>query len=292
MVFFGVGCVAVGFGAGYFVSHEISKRREQSIRDYYMEELSKQNNGLREYYKKKLAEESKKLAEVVGDITKDTELTEDEAKDLIVEPDDGDKEVNIYKGKRASEPAKDKVVEEYHKMYGEPKIEKDPWDCEPVDDDFMNLANPHDAIQRPYLVKRAEALGDEGDYRSDYKQYQLIWFVDDVEKGPDGEFEHVPVLYAEGERCDVSFVNDDPYHERTIKKEEAMLILGHEWKDHFGDDTFDDETGDGYDYDANECVVRNDALKAYFWIQREQSMYKVVIAGLEPGDPFDYSKVR
>lgn len=283
----GVGCLAAGFGIGYGVATHVEKKkseeRELNLKNELTDSFAAQISEQREYYKHKLhkqdqVEETKaELVEATKELIKDTEMKPEEANKAT----DG---VNIYKGMRASEIVQEKVEkEDYHKMYGPEDVPGSDFAEDVWDGVNINVApEPEDdpSVLGPHLVDRAEALGDIPNWRQDYEQFQFIYFTEDVEKGPDGEFEHVPVLYAEGDRDSVDF--DTPYTDRCIKKEEAEDIIGHEWRDAFGT----------RDYDMNEVVIRNDKAHAYFWIQREHNMYKVAIQKLGPGDPFDYSKVR
>ena len=292
----GVGSAIVAAGVTYGVCRHVYKKKETDLRESLSDAYGKQLSDQRTYYIKKIKGEvpatKEEIAKATEELMKPTEMTEDEAKEIIDTPD-----VVVYrtpdKKMRASEIAQEKVVEEYHRMYGDASIIDD---CDFDPDDLPDL-DEEDEFEYtgalPLLVRRAEANGDLMSFRPTYKQYQLLYFVEDVEKDADGDFQHVPVLYCEGERIsDKVDDENDPYRDRVMKRAEIKEVLGHIWKDHFGDDTYDEDTDTGYDYDTNEVIVRNDKLKAYFWIQREHSMYKCAIAGLAPGDNFDYSTVR
>lgn len=297
----GVGSAVVAAGVTYGVCRHISKKRETELRESLSEAYGKQLSDQRVYYLKKIKGEvpstKEDIAKATEEIMKPQEMTEEEVKEIIEHPEvvvykgpDKDK----YKGMRASEIAQAQVVEEYHHMYGDASVIED---CDFDPDDLPDLDKEEEYLypmaSKPLLVRRGEATGDLPILRPQYKQYQLLYFVEDVEKDADGDIQHVPVMYCEGERIsDKVDDENDPYRDRVMKRAEIEAVLGHLWKEHFGDDTYDEDTGCGFDYDANEVVVRNDGLKAYFWIQREHNMYKCAILGLEPGAEFDYSTVR
>ena len=283
----GIGSAAVAglgtyFGCRYHYTKKIKKLHAE-YNDILGEKLTEQRN----YYISKAR--SKDLAEEVKEAVKEVEMTPEEAVESV---DDG-KPV-IYDGtkKRASEIVQENTVREdaqiktsYHTMYGGPTIDPlfDP--DEDIMDRLENDPNPHDMIQRPYLISRDTFYKDDLDNAMDYAQIEMMYFIGDCEKDADGNINYLPVLYSNG-RVDgyTDITNDGRFEERCLKADEIAEVLGQEWKTAFG-------SGE-YGYDENECMVRNDALKTEFIIIRDDRMYKCVIADCEPGDPFDYSQVR
>lgn len=270
-VLVGVGAAAVTGVSTYFVTKRIVTKK---CKEKYENELSNQLNQCRAYYKAN--GEKISLSDTIPE-AKDVEYeTEESAKEdngieKIVVSDT--KITGTAPKKTASEIAQENAVVSYHKMYGEPTL-NDLWDDEPEDAEDQIVDEP----KGPYLIKQAEYYREEG-YDCANMTDEFILFTGDFIRDEDGNKEYIEILYH-------------PDDDRVVKSAEAAMLLGQEWRHRFGDNTYDPETGDGYDYDADKVCVRNNAVHTDYCILRDDRMYKCAIAGLEPGDPFDYDSVR
>lgn len=280
----GVLSAAVAGGTTYFVTKNVVSKR---LKEKYEEDLANQLNACRQYHKEKLIKNLKDLEKEYDSKEAAKEDIKEDEKLVITNPE---------KKVTAKDVVNEQAVRDYHKMYGAPTVET------LFDDDDDSEEEDYFKRSGPYLIRRSdyfnEDLNTENNY---YDKVELMLFTGDFIKHADGEKEYLEIMYADG-RANEKFDEDgniipikpdeDPYYQRVIPSSELAAILGQEWRHHFGDDTYDSETGDGYDYDENEVYVRNDDLKTDFSIIRDDRMYKCVIEGLNPGDNFDYSKVR
>lgn len=265
-VLVGVGSAAVATTATYFTTRYLVKK---SLKEKYEDDLANQLNQCRAYYSSKLKKlNGEEIKPEVDDVYYETEEEAKEENNIgtgVIITDPNEK-------KRASEIVQENTVS-YHKMYGE--ATGDPlWD----EDDIMIEKILDDEPKGPYLIKQAEYYREEG-YDCANVTDEFILFTGDFIRHEDGEKEYIEILYSPGE-------------DRVVKSAEAAMLLGQEWRHRFGDDTFDPETGDGYDYDADKVCVRNNSVHTDYCIIRDDRMYKCAIAGCEPGDSFDYDSVR
>ena len=294
-VLVGLGSAAITGGATWYITRRVvSKKVKDECKVKYESDLASQLNACRDYYKRKIHEADVECTEFPEDgedvKTYDSKEEAETKNDIngVVIRGEGWK-------KRASEIAQEMEVQNYHKMYGEPTV-KAIFD-EDDDDDLPDIKPT-----APYCIRKSVFYKeDEGfDEVEDYAVVELLYFTEDFIRKPDGEKEYLEIIYCNGYADDhrdaegniIPITVDDPWRERVIKPAEVAAILGQDWRNHFGDDTWDPSTRDGFDYDANEVCVRNNALKTDFIIIREHSMFKVAIEGLEPGDPYDYDKIR
>lgn len=282
-VLVGLGSAVVAGTGTWYVTQRVVKKK---VKEKYEADLAYQLNCCREYYKRKIHENDEELE----DIPDDDEVEEYDSVEEAEVDNDIDGLVVRKEGekRRASEIAQENEVKNYHKMYGEPTVETL---FDDDDDDYTpEIVTP----SGPYCIRKSVFYKeDEGfDMIEDYDQVEVLLFTEDFVRKDDGEKEYLEILYCNGylnERRDedgnlIPIKSDDPWRERVIKSSEAAAIFGQEWRTSFGDYRFN--------YDENEVCVRNDKLKTDFIIIREHNMYKVAIEGLEPGDPFDYDKVR
>lgn len=259
----GVGSAVAASAGTYFITKKIVSGK---CKDKYEAAMALQLNECRNYYRAK-------LLQVNTDLQAPKEVEYDSKEEAQKDNDVDDIVVTDTSKKTASEIMQEKEVVSYHKMYGEPKLE-DLWS----DDDDEDEDPLDDEPKGPYLIKQAEYYREEG-YDCANMTDEFILFTGDFTKTADGEKEYIQVLYSPGE-------------DRVVKSAEAAMLLGQEWRNRFGDDTFDPETGDGYDYEADKVCVRNNSVHTDYCIIRDDRMYKCAILGLEPGDPFDYDTVR
>jgi hypothetical protein len=237
----------------------------------------------RAYYNDKIKRMSRDTNMVI-DACRDQEMSEEAIQEIVEKPEDlviTDTGVKVTTPEPVKSSEADEPKTSYHKMYGDDKNMVQT--IIPAVQDEPEVY----AREQPYLIRRTQFY-DEYD---DYKKVQLMYFIGDVTKTESGDLTYVPVVHSEG-IMDKEAVGSDSneWEDRAIKLDEIERVIGHEWQSHIGDDSYNGTTG--YDYDINEAYVANDKLKTCFAILRDERMYKVVIAGLEPGDEFDYSKVR
>lgn len=294
-VLVGLGSAAVAGGATWYITRRVvSKKTKEECKEKYEQDLAFQLNACRDYYKRKIHAEDVELNDFPEDEIVEEYDSKEEAEtanniDGIIVRDEGSK-------KRASEIAQEMEVQNYHKMYGEPTV--DMIFDEDSDDDLPEVPTR----TTPYCIRKSVFYKeDEGfDEIEDYQTVEILLFTEDFIRKDDGEKEYLEIFYCNGYADDhrdaegnlIPITENDPWRERVIKSSEAAAIFGQEWRRHIGDDTWDPSTRDGFDYDANEVCVRNPALKTDFIICREHNMYKVAVEGLDPGEPFDYDKIR
>ena len=270
----GVISAAAAATGSYFVTRHVTTKK---LRDKYEQSTAEQLNQCREYYKTRIrrlgadartcimAETEKVMTE--ADVKSEVEEAKSEKDLVITDP-------SVKQEPRLTESESNNP---YHKMYGATEGEAPE---APVITDVGDDPSIY-ARERPYLITRSQFY----DEYTDYKKVSLMYFIGDVKRNESGDITYVPVLYSEG-RTDISVIgpDDQEFEERCIKLDEIDNLIGSEWKSHFSDVDFG--------YDNNEVLVANDKLKTCFSILRDERMYKVVIAGLDAGDEFDYSEVR
>ena len=275
---------AVAGGASYFVTKRVVSKQ---LKEKYENSLAEQLNACREYYNTKnfqnnLAEIKKIYEDQNKEYDSEEEAKEDIHKKSKLVISDPEK-------KKAGDVIDEQAMKEYHKMYGTPTVET-LFDDEDDDDEFEEMLKK----TGPYLIKRATYFNEIDEESKPYDKVELILFTGDFIRKEDGEKEYLEIMYADGianerfdENGDLIPINPktEPYYERVLKSAEIAAALGVDWRHHIGDD-------EDYDYDENEVFVRNDNLKTDFSIIRDDRMYKCVVAGLEPGDDFNYDEVR
>lgn len=288
-VLVGLGSAAVASGATYFVTRRVVSK---SCKQKYEKDLANQLNGCRQYYKRKIsaikngdeapAEEPESTEVEVYDTVEEAEQDND-IDGIVVRDENSSK-------RRASEIAQEIAVQNYHKMYGEPTVDTI-FDDDDEPDDLPEIPN-----KGPHCVLKEE--GWDNDKR--YEQVEIHLYTGDFIRKDDGEKEYLEIFYCNGYLLDKRDENgnpipislDDPWRERVIKSSEAAAIFGDEWRKWIGNDEWDEVNKYGFDYEPQEACICNDDLKTYFFITRMDEMYKVVIEGKEPGEPFNYDSIR